>query len=348
MARTPSGTQAGRLRSRRMTDDSIGWGVIATGGIAADFVRDLHGAGLRVAAAGSRTQERADAFAAEHGIPHAHGSWDALVADPDVDAVYVATPHPAHVDAALAALSAGKHVLVEKPFTLNAAETRRIQVLAAERGLIALEAMWTRWLPHMLEIHALIADGAIGEPRLLVAEHLQSLPQDPAHRLNDPALGGGALLDLGVYPVSFAHDLFGPPHRVEAVADIGPTGVDRRTSALLIHADGAQSLLTCASDLPGPSRAAITGSAGSIEIEPVWFAETGFTVLDERRRVVHRSRPPVDGSGKQVSAIELERLVRKGRTASERMPPEGTLAVMKTLDRIRERIGVRYPQESAG
>ncbi len=162
-----------------MRDDGLGWGILATGWIAETFTQDLLDAGLRVAAVGSRTEERASAFAERFGIPHAHGSWEALAADPTVDAVYVATPHPFHAEAARIALEHGKHVLVEKPFTLNAAEAAEIVALGAERGLVVLEAMWTRFLPHMLEIHDVIDSGAIGEPQLLIADHTQSLPTDP-------------------------------------------------------------------------------------------------------------------------------------------------------------------------
>ncbi len=331
-----------------MTDDRPGWGILATGWIAELFTQDLHTAGLRVAAVGSRTEERARAFADAHDVPNAHGSWEALVADPDVDVVYVATPHPAHLDAARVALEGGKHVLVEKPFTLNEGEARQLLDLAQRRGLVALEAMWTRWLPHMLEIHQVIADGLIGDPQVLVADHLQSISQDPGHRLNAPELGGGALLDLGVYPISFAHDLFGEPTVVEQAAEMGPTGVDRRVSAMLVHGSGQHSSFTAASNLPGPNRAAVVGTEGSIEIDPTWYAPTRYVVLDAERRTLRESNPAVEGRGMQYQALEVERLIREGRTESERMTHEGTLAVMRTMDRIRDGIGLVYPQESAG
>lgn len=348
MASGPAGSPGRADSVPRMTDDRPGWGILATGGIAATFTAELQDAGLRVAAVGSRRQERARAFADEHGIPSAHGSWAALAADPAVDVVYVATPHPAHLEAALTALEHGKHVLVEKPFALNEGEARRILEAAEQRGLIALEGMWTRWLPHMLEIHEVIAAGAIGEPRLLVADHQQALPQEPGHRVNAPELGGGALLDLGVYPISFAHDLFGAPVDVLPAAELRPTGVDRRTSAVLVHGGGAHSLVTCATDTAGPNRAVILGTGGSIEIDATWQTPTAYTLLDPQRHVVRCSRPEVDGQGMRYQAFEVERLIREGRTTSERLTPEGTLAVMRTMDRVRERIGLVYPQESAG
>jgi predicted dehydrogenase len=324
----------------------LGWGILATGGIARGFTNDLNAAGLRVAAVGSRTQERADAFAAEHGIPHAHGSWEDLVADEDVDVVYVATPHSAHAAAALLALDAGKHVLVEKPFTLNAGEARAVVDRAEAAGLVVLEAMWTRFLPHMLEVHELLAEGAIGDPQVLIANHDQDLPTDPNHRMNDPRLGGGALLDLGIYPISFAVDVFGLPERVDAVATYTSTGVDQRVSGVFEHEQGRHTLFTFAMNLAAPNRATIFGSKGRIEIDPTWYSPTGYTVLDSKGEEVRRSHPEVSGRGMQFQAFEMERLIREGGT-SERMPPRQSAAIMAVLDQIRGRIGLVYPQEGA-
>ncbi|MDH2443197.1 Gfo/Idh/MocA family oxidoreductase [Amnibacterium sp. CER49] len=330
-----------------MTDrDGLGWGILATGHIAGDFTRDLHDAGLRVAAVGSRTTERARSFAAEHDVPNAHGTWEALVSDPSVDVVYVATPHPAHAEAALLALEHGKHVLVEKPFTLNAREAEAVVHLARARGLVALEAMWTRWLPHMLEIHEVLRSGEIGDPQLLLADHTQSLPKDPGHRINDPALGGGALLDLGVYPISFAVDLFGLPADVQVAATFTTTGVDQRVSGTFVHDDGRHTVFSTASDLKGPNRAAIVATGGSIDIDPVWYTPTGYTVRDERGEVVRTGRPATSGRGMQYQALELERLVREGRTESERLPAAQVVGIMALLDEIRRRIGLVYPGEA--
>ncbi|WP_036297429.1 Gfo/Idh/MocA family protein, partial [Microbacterium sp. C448] len=158
------------------------WGILATGSIARTFTKDLHVAGREIVAVGSRSDVSARAFAEEFGIPHAHGSYEALLADPDVDIIYVATPHPAHAENALAIIAAGKHVLVEKPFTLNATEAAAVRDAAAARGVLVLEAMWTRYLPHMVRIRELIADGAIGEVRAVFADHTQQISDDPGHR----------------------------------------------------------------------------------------------------------------------------------------------------------------------
>jgi predicted dehydrogenase len=325
----------------------LGWGILATGGIARSFTKDLQAAGLRVVGVGSRTQERADAFAGEHGIPHAHGSWEALVADPDVDVVYVATPHSAHAAAALLALDAGKHVLVEKPFTLNAAEAQQVVDRAAQQGLVVLEAMWTRWLPHMLEIHELLADGAIGDPQTLIVDHTQRLPTDPEHRMNAPELGGGALLDLGVYPISFAVDLFGPPSRVDAIASFTATGVDDRVSGVLQHEGGRHTTFVTAMNVSGPNRATVLGTEGRLEIDPVWYSPTGYTVYDGAGDEVRRSHPAVEGRGMRYQALEMERLVREGGHTDDRLPPAESVAIMAALDQIRGRIGLVYPQEAS-
>ena len=207
-----------------MTD--IRWGILATGGIAHAFTQDLRTAGLDVAAVGSRRLDAAQAFAAEYDIPHAHGSYEDLVADPDVDIVYVASPHSHHLAHATLALEAGKHVLIEKAITLDAREAATIRDLAAARGLLAMEAMWTRYLPHMARIRELIAAGTLGEVREVIADHTQRISDDPAHRLNALELGGGALLDLGIYPVSFAVDILGPVSEARAVGRLADTGAD--------------------------------------------------------------------------------------------------------------------------
>ena len=191
------------------------WGILGTGWIADLFVQDLQLTGHQVVGVGSRAPETAQRFAARFGIPNAHGSYESLVADPQVDIVYVATPHPMHASNAMAALNAGKHVLIEKPFTVNAAEARGIVDLAKAKNLVVLEAMWTRFLPHMRRIREIIASGALGTVYSVVADHTRDLPDDPKHRLNALELGGGALLDLGIYPISFAWDILGQPQEIQ-------------------------------------------------------------------------------------------------------------------------------------
>lgn len=325
--------------------DRLRWGILGTGGIARAFTTDLTLTGFTVTAVGSRTQESADAFAATHSIPRAHGSYEALAADPDVDVIYVSTPHPFHAAGAMLAIEHGKHVLVEKPFTLNSAEARTVVDAAAERGLVVLEAMWTRWLPHMVRVRELIASGALGEVRALIADHDQKLSVRPDHRLQNPALGGGALLDLGIYPISFAWDVFGAPASVHAISSPTATGVDRQTAIILGYQSGEQALLHAQLDARGPSTAAIIGTEARIQIDPVWYMPTSFSLVDPSDAVVERFDEKVSGRGMQYQAYELERLAAAGQVAGEVLPPEESVAIMGTLDEIRRQIGLRYPGE---
>ena len=324
---------------------ALRWGILGTGGIARLFTSDLQTAGLTVAAVGSRTQASADAFAAEHGIPVAHGSYEALAADPDVDVIYISTPHPFHAEGAVLALEHGKHVLVEKPFTLNAEEAERVVAIAARKGLVVLEAMWTRWLPHMVRVRELIASGLLGDVRTLLADHTQKLPADPAHRIQAPELGGGALLDLGIYPVSFAWDLFGQPTAVHALSSPTPTGVDRQTAIILGFDGGRQAVLHTQLDLRGPNTAVVLGTDARIEIDAVWYTPTSFRVIDAAENVLETYTSEVAGRGMQYQAIALEQMVAAGQTSTEVLPPDETVGIMSTLDEIRRQIGLRYPAE---
>src|SRR3954465_2318315 len=254
---------------------TLRWGVIGTGGIAASFVRDAAGLpDTRIVAVGSRSQESADRFGDQHGVPRRHPSYQSLVEDPGIDAVYVATPHPLHAQNALAAIAAGKHVLVEKAFTMNAAEAVSVVEAARAADVFCMEAMWTRFLPHAVRIRRLIADGAIGEVRTVAADLGMNFPPDPGHRLYAPELGGGALLDLGIYPVSWASMVLGTPNRVQAIADSAFTGVDAQTSILLGYESGAHAVLNCTLRALGSTRASIVGTDGRIEIDGAFYHPT--------------------------------------------------------------------------
>ena len=321
---------------------TVRWGILGTGFIAGLQVADMVANGFTVQAVGSRSTEAAGRFAAEFAIGSAHGSYEDLVRDPDVDAVYISTPHPFHYENALLALNAGKHVLVEKPFAMNAWQAQEIVDLAESKGLVALEAMWTRYLPHMVRIRYLVRSGALGEVRTVIADHNQNLPKDPLHRLNNPELGGGALLDLGIYPVSFAFDVLGAPATTRALASMTSTGVDRQTAMIFEYGDGQQALLHCALDTAGPNRASVIGTEGSIEINPVWYAPTPFSRYDADGNLVERFEETVTGRGMQYQAEELERLVRAGATANDILSPQESVLVMETMDDVRRQIGLRY------
>ena len=328
------------------SDGTIRWGILGTGFIAGLQTQDLQQNGFTVQAVGSRSLESAAAFAVRHGVAAVHGSYEALVADPAVDVVYIATPHPFHHANALLALNAGKHVLVEKPFTINAREAQEVFDLAASKGLVALEAMWSRFLPHMIRLREVIAEGTIGEVRKIIASHNQNLPKDPAHRLNNPALGGGALLDLGVYPVSFAIDILGTPDIIRAGASMTETGVDRQTAAIFAYATGQQAIIDCELDAAGPNRAVVIGTDGWIDVEPTWYNPAPFAVHDAQGNILERCDLPVSGRGMQYQAAEVERLMRSGSTAGTILPPGQSMAVMAAMDEIRRQIGLSYPADA--
>jgi predicted dehydrogenase len=301
--------------------------------------------GHAVTAVGSRSQASADGFASEFGIATAHGSYEALVADPDVDIVYIATPHPQHLSAAKLALNAGKHILVEKAFTLNADEAAEIVALAASKNLLVLEAMWTRFLPHMHRIRAIIAAGTLGDIRSITADHRQKLPDDPKHRLNALELGGGALLDLGIYPLSFFWDILGRPTAVKAMATFRETGADAQVATIFHYDSGAIATSLSSSDSAGPNRACIVGTKGRIEIDRIWYSPTTFRVYDNDNELIESFDGAAEGRGMQFQAEEAERLIAAGHTASAIMPPSQTVEIMRTLDEIRAQIGLRYPGE---
>jgi len=323
----------------------IRWGILGTGGIANSFVKDLKATGHQVTAVGSRTCEAAERFAAQHGIARAHASYEALVHDDQVDVVYVSTPHPFHLSNALLALEAGKHVLVEKPLTINASEARALEAVAKQKGLVALEAMWTRWLPHMVRIREILASGALGELRTLLADHTQKLPDDPAHRINALELGGGALLDLGIYPISFASQLFGKPTSIVATSIPTPTGVDRSTTVILGYNLGRTAVTHCSSGERGPNKAVIIGTEGRLEIDPTWYAATSFTLYSNTNEVTERFNHPLKTRGMEFQADELERLVNTGQLSGTILPIAESVAIMETLDEVRRQIGLKYPGE---
>lgn len=323
---------------------ALRWGILATGGIAHAFTADLKTAGLTVTAVGSRRSESAQEFAAKYGIPRSYGSYDELVADPEVDIVYIATPHSHHLACAALALEHGKHVLIEKPLTLDADQAVAIRDLAADHGLLAMEAMWTRYLPHMVRLREILAAGVIGEVRVLSADHTQNLPTDPEHRLNDLALGGGALLDLGIYPVSFAWDVLGAPAEILATAQLGETGADTDVAISVRHASGGVSSLLTSMRGAGANAAQIVGTKGRIEIDGVFYAPTSFRVFDVDGAVVEEFRAEIDGRGMQFQALYAEQLIAEGRTDSDLLPMDESVAIMGTLDEIRRQIGVVYPR----
>lgn len=319
--------------------DKVRWGILATGGIASKFVKDISRVPeAEVVAVGSRSLDTASTFAESHGIARAYGDWASLSKDPDVDIIYVATPHSHHHAAGKLCLAAGKPLLVEKAFTLDLAQAQDLVTMARERELFLMEAMWTRTLPAILRLQQLLADGAIGRITSVHANFGLGLEFEPSHRLRNPALGGGALLDLGVYPIHFCHMLLGAPTHVQAWAQLHPEGTDARTGAVLGFADGALATVYCG--VGGEIRtASIVGTLGRVEFSHGFHNASSF--------LLHRlTREPelieAEPSGLHYQAAEAGRCLRAGLTQSPLVPLDATLAVMRTLDAIRAQIGVVY------
>jgi predicted dehydrogenase len=329
---------------------TIGWGLLGTGGICeamSDALALVPQA--RLVAVGSRSAARAQAFAAARQGAHpglrAHASYEALVRDPQVDVVYVGTPHTDHAASARLALEAGKAVLCEKPFTLNGREAAGLAALARERGVFLMEAMWTRFVPAIAEVRRLIGAGAIGEPLSLQAEFgfdASALP--PAHRALNPALGGGALLDLGIYPLSLASFLLGPLEAAEAQAQIGPTGVDLHSVFTLRHRGGALSQGLCSLRTTTPWQALVLGTEGRIELHAPFFHAERFTLARHGEAAVTHQLPH-RGNGYAHQVEEVHRCWLSGARESVVMPLDESVALMGWLDAMRAQIGLRYPGE---
>ncbi|MET9934894.1 MULTISPECIES: Gfo/Idh/MocA family oxidoreductase [unclassified Streptomyces] len=326
--------------------EKVRWGILATGGIAERFTTDLRTLDdAEVVAVASRSEAPAKAFAERFGIPRAYGEWAGLFADADVDVVYVATPHHAHRTAAGLALEAGKAVLCEKALTLNAREAAELVALARDRGLFLMEAMWMYCNPLIRRIAELVRDGAVGEVRTVQADFGLAGPFGADHRLRDPKTGGGALLDLGVYPVSFAQLLLGEPDSVQAHALLSPEGVDLNTGMLLgWSGTGASALLSCSIAADTPLTASVTGSLGRIDVPRGFFFPERFTLHREGAEP-EEFTAEADPHGFRHEAAEVMRCLRAGEKESPLVPLDGSLAVMRTLDAVRDRIGVRYPGE---
>jgi predicted dehydrogenase len=322
------------------------WGIIGTGGIAKAFARDLSYFNNHIVqAVGSRTLEKASDFALEFPGCTAYGSYAELVADPMIDAVYVATPHPQHVSNTILALNAGKPVLCEKPFAVNAIEAEAMVAAAIENGVALLEAMWTRFLPHISTVRELLKSGAIGEVVNVEADHGQFLIDHENPRLTEPALAGGALLDLGIYPVSFAHLVLGKPDKVRATGVLTEKGVDAQTSAIFDYKNGAQAVITTTLVAGTSCRATIAGTLGRIEIDTTFYNPAAMRVV-MRDGTVTEYPNNYRGHGLREQAAELERMIRNSEIESPLLTHKMSIEIMQTLDEIRSQIGLKYPFEN--
>jgi predicted dehydrogenase len=327
---------------------AIRWGILGPGGIARAFaaaVRD--GTTSRVVAVGSRDAGRARAFSEDFGVDRAYGSYVELVQDDAVDAIYVSSPHSEHYAHALMAIEAGKPVLIEKAFTRNAAEAREVVETGRAAGLLVAEAMWSRYLPHYDIVRQAVADGVIGEVVHVVADHSQRLFPAGPERLAAPELAGGALLDLGVYPVSFADLVLGAPNTVTARGTLTDRGVDATTAIVLTHSSGSQALISASMLGTGPCTATVTGTFGRLELAGRFYAPTTVRLSGMDGTVVDAwdggSASHVHGFA--YEAAEFARSLAAGQLETPSMPHAATLRVMETMDEVRRQIGVTYPGE---
>ena len=325
--------------------DRIRWGILGTGGIARQFAAGLNDApDAEILAAGSRSEDSARRFAGAFDIPRHYPSYEALATDPDVDVIYVATPHVFHEENVTLCLNSGKAVLCEKPMTINARQTGRLIELARDRGLFLMEGMWTRFFPLMERVRNLISTGAIGEARMLFVDFGFRADHDPAHRLFDPALGGGALLDVGVYCVALTSMVFGPPSRVTGLAHLGETGVDEQSVAVFEHGEGRLSVLSAATRTETPQEATIAGTGGRIRIHSPWWMPRTMTISrpGEEDETIEA---PYIGNGFAHEALEVMRCLRSGALQSGVMPLGETLEIARTMDELRGQWSLSYPNE---
>jgi predicted dehydrogenase len=352
----------------------IGWGIAGTGRVAEGFAVGVRAvSGARLVAVASRTRSRADEFAARHGAVRVHPDFAALAADPDVDVVYVATPNDRHADDALTCIAAGKAVLCEKPFTIDATEARRVVDAARARGTFCMEGMWMRFIPAVRRAVELVETGAIGDVRAVYADFSHPVEITPQSRLFDPARGGGALLDLGVYTLSLAHMFLGRPESIDGHLAIGATGVDEHASLALGYPSGAIATLTSSLRSRGPNVALIVGSEGRITLPgPIcapdrlviermsdaselpgrpdgqlmrlvrshWVLErTARTAKRTLERALRRNsrveRHRLMANGYEYEVAEVVRCLREGASESPMMPLDISVATMELIDRVR-------------
>jgi predicted dehydrogenase len=312
------------------------WGFLGASGIANAMANDFALAGLNIRAVAARDLNRAQAFANNHDIETAYGDYNQLVNDPTIDIIYVSTLNHVHFEHALLAIRAGKHVLVEKPFTMNAHEAQLLQAEAKLHDVMVMEAMWTRFLPSHLELQKVIETNELGEIRLLQASHNQLLTH--IERLQDPAVGGGAMLDLGIYPLSFAYRILGSPTAIHANGKLTPRGVDEWAAVSLEYASGAGALLTTCMSAAGSTTAEIIGTKARIEIDGPFYNNVSWRVIAPDNTVIREYNPEPNGRGMQHQALHFEECLSKGLKESPILPLGESVQIMKAMDAVIEQI----------
>jgi len=325
--------------------EKFNWGILGPGGIARAFAQDLSLlSGHTIAAVGSRSLENAKKFSAQFGGT-AYGSFEELVADPTVDAIYVATPHPAHHDNVILALNAGKPVLCEKPFAVNSKQAQAMVDAATRNSVALMEAMWARFLPHYAKVREIVDSGVLGPILSIHADHGQRLADQGIARLIEPDLAGGALLDLGIYPVSFAHMILGNPAHITSKAVMTEKGVDAQTSMIFSYNNGAQAVLTTTMIEQTPCRAVVAGLNGWLEIDRTFYNPAAMRVVLNDGTVTEYPNT-YTGHGLREQAETFKQIVRSAKLESDILTWADTVDIMKSLDTVREQIGLKYPFEN--
>jgi predicted dehydrogenase len=319
------------------------WGFLGTGWICDVVAADFAGTEMKIQAVGARSLSSAKAFAAKFNIPNVHEGYQALVNDPEVDIIYIGTPNQLHMEHAMLALNAGKHVLMEKPFAINAEQTTKVLELAKAKNLFLMEAMWTRFLPMHDAIFKVIEDGLIGGVMNVMADMGHYMPREENHeRLYVKELGGGALLDLGIYPISFIVRALGTPKSITARSINNEEGIDVYSAGIMEFEGGKSAIFQSALAIIGPVSLAVNGTRGYIEVEGRFYEQTSFKVFNNDRKLIHSYDQDVFGTGRQYQALEVERCINAGLLESPRITHANTLEMVGILDQIREQIGVKF------
>ncbi len=325
--------------------EKLRWGILGTGNIANKFAEGLLLLeDAELLAVGSRNQSTADSFGLQFNVPRCYGTYEDLATDQDLDVIYISTPHNLHKENTLLCLSAGKHVLCEKPFAINAGEAREMVRYARENRLFLMDAMWTRYFPLIDDLRSLLQEDAIGTPKILTADFGFKAPYNPENRMFNPYLGGGALLDAGVYPVSLASMIFGTPNKITGFTLIGKTGVDEYSTMLFKYENKQMASLYTSIRLTTPQEAVLLGNRGKILIHAPWWHPSKLTVhlYDQDDRIIQRA---YKGTGYHFEAIEVMSCIRHGELESKLMPLDESLSIMETMDTLRSQWNLIYPME---
>jgi predicted dehydrogenase len=324
--------------------DHIRWGILGTGSIAHKFAIGLSSApGAELVAVGSRTQASADQFASEFNIPRRHASYEALANDSDVDAIYISTPHHLHAANSMLCIEAGKAVLCEKPFAINTREADQVIALARQKKIFLMEAMWTRYLPAIVRLRELIASGVIGTVQMLNADFGFRTGFRAESRLFDVSMGGGGLLDVGIYPLSLAFMLFGSPDHIASTAHLGETSVDEQAAWVFGYKSGQIAIMSSAIRTNTPHEAVIMGTDGMIRVPDWWHAQK--LIVQPAGKSAETIDVPMEGNGYNYEALEVAHCLKAGKLESDVMPLDETRAIMVTMDAIRAQWGLKYPMD---